>query len=195
MSTGNPQGKGRVAILEQWQAAKPCQPERKSAQRIGEDLLVSMLVLSARFSFKPVVGQSYYLYFQPEHQASSGHWVLSLIEPQCAGDRLGEFYARTRLRADMTWQLEGKNPTPPSLALQEVLQDFIANMGQHFGGKHTLLEQLPFFVETLPFYQRLAASALAKSIAHSATPALLTSHNGSQDLFSPLALPGLTGVE
>jgi len=54
------------------------------------------LIFEAKFSFEPIIGETYHLY-----QRKNGETFLSLIEPsQCRFDGLGSFY----LNADQTWE-------------------------------------------------------------------------------------------
>ena len=54
------------------------------------------LIYSAKFSFEPIVGQTYHLY-----QAKAGHVFLSLISPEeCSWEYKGTFV----LNSDKVWQ-------------------------------------------------------------------------------------------
>jgi hypothetical protein len=97
----NPQGKGLVPLLRDWQTVQPAFCGQRSAVDFLRDYCVSSLVLAAQFRFKPVVGVPYFLY------CGQQGWMLSLVGPDEWGQRLpGEYLARCRLRADMTWALE-----------------------------------------------------------------------------------------
>jgi ubiquinone/menaquinone biosynthesis C-methylase UbiE len=52
----NPQGKGNVTVLQDWDALRPRSLERKSANNILTDYCLSALVLAAKFQFRPVQG-------------------------------------------------------------------------------------------------------------------------------------------
>ena len=92
----NPQGKGLVPVLDAWQSLQPAAVAPKSAPRLLGDYMVSLLVLSAEFSFKPVPGKPYYLYWR------EGDWQLSLISPvewglRLPGECLGECQLAPRI--------------------------------------------------------------------------------------------------
>tara|TARA_B100000767_G_scaffold273278_1_gene302968 strand:- start:3438 stop:4046 length:609 start_codon:yes stop_codon:yes gene_type:complete len=163
---GNPQGKGVVPLLAAWDALSPSRIEIKSAEQILSQYFTSLLVLSAEFHFKPVPQQDYYLYWK--NAASGTQWRLSLIEPEKLGDLcLGQFVGRCHLQSDMTWTIQ------PSQLLAEQ-EDVLAAL-QHFAEQFQLANQngqslerlLPFFVDELPFYRRLSATALSSSLSRS----------------------------
>ena len=72
----------------------------KDAGEFLRDYAISSLILTAKFGFKPVVGNTYYLY------TGEKGWTLSLISPNEWGQSSpGEFLASCRLRIDMTWEM------------------------------------------------------------------------------------------
>ena len=75
----NPQGKGLVPVLRDWQLLSPVVQEAKSAPEFLRDYCLSLLVLASDFPFRPVIGRHYYLYF------AAAQWKLSMIAPQMAG--------------------------------------------------------------------------------------------------------------
>jgi hypothetical protein len=158
----NPQGKGLVPVLDAWQSVQPAAVAPKSAPRLLGDYLVSLLVLSAEFSFKPVPGKPYYLYWR------EGGWQLSLISPAEWGLRLpGECLGECQLGFDMTWHLTPQPETVFSAELQRAIEQFTANFGEHLASADALEDTLPFYVRQLPFYRRLLATGLAISLKHS----------------------------
>lgn len=159
----NPQGKGLTPILQQWQQFQPAAIEKKSDSRLFADYFTSLLILSAEFRFKPVVGQQYYLYIK------NGFWKLSLIEPDGWGDiQAGDFLGRCELHADMTWSLLARSDYQSSNSICEGLTLFYQQFVEHLNCDKSLQETLPFYVAQLPFYQRMAAAGLARSIELSA---------------------------
>ncbi len=188
MKQANPQGKGLVPVLDDWAALQPCAPQDKSRQHIFSDYVTSSLVLSAEFNFRPVVGTRYHLYYR--QSANTIRWRLSLIEPErMLDDRLGEYFACVSLNRDMTWSLHSVSDRYDDQVVNRFLQDFAAHCAQF----DTLADSLPVFAEQLPFYRRMAASALAKSLRLSMTRAGLEGLQTRQWLDAPdtdLALPG-----
>jgi Protein of unknown function (DUF2452) len=138
-------------------------------------------VLHARFAFKPVVGKTYFLY------ASEEGWSLSLIAPQEWGQRkVGHFVARCRLRPDMTWEMDASQLEDYSPALTRV-RTFIRGFFATFAKQDSVSMHLPFYCASLPYYQRLLATALASSLQHS----LPTTGDDAQALLAALPAPAL----
>lgn len=70
------------------------------AQEIQKRKELSLLIYHAKLSFKPEIGQTYYLY-----QKQDGSHIISLISPQEWGPSLPyhNFLAKVKLLADHTW--------------------------------------------------------------------------------------------
>lgn len=164
----NPQGKGLTPILNDWQYFRPAQPQQKNAEQLFADYFTSILILSAHFRFKPVINQHYYLYFKHPD------WNLSLIEPERWGENApGVCLGQCQLHPDMTWSL---NPQLESLEhepLQAALALFADQLSEHVQQQQSAKQLLPFFAEHLPYYRRMAASGLARSISTSTNYAAL----------------------
>lgn len=155
----NPQGKGLTPVLSDWQQFSPRDICTKSPQQLLADYFASMLVLSAEFHFKPVVGQSYYLYCR------EGHWQLSLIEPERWTTRNpGDCLGMCVLESDMTWSIERQPGAAIPPALKVALQHFADQLSDYVS-QQTDRELLPFHQASLPYYRRLAASGLARSLS------------------------------
>jgi len=157
----NPQGKGTVTLLQDWDALRPTLPGRKSANAILTDYCLSALVLAAKFRFRPVPGKSYYLYSDEQE------WRLSLIGPREWVDTMpGEFVADCRLQADMTWQLEF-SPLLAGSPAGRRLEDFVRSFTIALACQDSVVDELPFYISDLPYYPRLLATGLAVSLQHS----------------------------
>jgi len=157
----NPQGKGCVPVLQDLAALRSHSPGPKSPGDILRDYCLSALVLAAEFRFRPVPGQSYYLYSDEQE------WKLSLIAPREWGARIpGQFVAKCCLRDDMTWQLDFGRFRADSSAAQR-LQRFIDGFASTISAQHSLLDALPFYASELPYFQRILATGLAGSLQHS----------------------------
>lgn len=186
VSNSNPQGKGLVPVLGDWQQFTPRDIRATTPQRALADYFTSMLVLSAEFHFKPVIGQHYYLYYR------AGRWLLSLIEPRrWHPESAGECLGQCELHSDMTWSIEPLQNTGPALPVQQALQRFAEQLSHHVAAESGQ-QILPFCQASLPYYRRLAASGLARSLAEN--PAFSPEHlqrslNGAQAiaLFLPKA--------
>lgn len=163
---GNPQGKGHIPLLAAHRQLQPYQPKPKDPEAMLEQLFSSMLVLNSHFSFRPVVGNAYYLYLK------NHRWQLSLIEPETT-NRLGEYFGECRLQPDMTWKITQSAMAIDSPTLQNGLLQFADGFQHWLSSDDCFQDKLPFFVERLPFYPRLAAAGLAKSVCLSTPTALL----------------------
>ncbi len=160
MKRANPQGKGLVPALEAWNDTRPAQAtSSRPVQSLLADFCASSLVLAARFEFRPVPGNSYHLY------KCGDTWRLSLIAPQEWGARQpGIHVARCDLRRDMTWSLIGAEGLAESPEVVEALERHMEGFLAAVNTDEPLSDTLPFHVADLPFYPRLLASALARSL-------------------------------
>ena len=157
----NPQGKGCVPVLRDWAVVKPQLPAPKAAGDILRDYCLSALVLAAKFRFRPVLGKTYFLY------SSAREWTLSLIGPGEWGRAIpGEFVAECRLQADLTWQLAFGELRADS-RVRARLQRFVDGFSDSLQCGEKLEDSLPFYISSLPYFQRLLATGLAVSLQHS----------------------------
>jgi hypothetical protein len=157
----NPQGKGNVPMLADWDALRPQLPARKSPTNILRDYCLSALVLAAQFSFRPVLGKTYYLYHDQRQ------WKLSLVAPTEWGEHMpGQFVAACELQTDMTWSLDFAELERDS-ATAEALLRFVDGFTDTLATQHDLVADLPFYSSTLPYYQRMLATGLSVSLSHS----------------------------
>jgi Protein of unknown function (DUF2452) len=157
----NPQGKGLVPVLDDLNGLQLRVAGTKTPTQFLKDYFISSLVLSARFRFRPVVGTIYYLY------AGEPEWLLSLIGPeQWHGPTPGDFIGACELRADMTWHLDAQNLESAATASRDItlfIESFIARITEG----DSVAASLPFYLATLPYHQRMLATALAASLRHS----------------------------
>lgn len=156
---GNPDGKGLVPVMDALNALQPWSVTRKAPDTILRDFCLSTLVLSARFDFRVVPNNIYYLYRAPDG------WRLSLISPSEWGVRLpGPFIAEATLAPDMTWdmQLCPEIGNDPELVdeLSQHLQGFLERIAE----AGTLEDALPTYEAGLPYQQRMMATALSSSL-------------------------------
>jgi hypothetical protein len=158
----NPQGKGVVPLLADWQSTRPARVEAKTPAHLLLDWFASMLVLSAEFSFKPVAGQCYYLYLR------EGNWHLSLISPEEWGERrIGDCLGRCRLRHDMTWQIEADDEPAELSALRAQLATLLEAFLSDLDCDAAAETRLPGYTRNLPYYRRLLATGLGTSLRES----------------------------
>lgn len=159
----NPQGKGLVTVLADWQDSRPQGVARKNPAQLLRDWFASALVLSARFSFRPAPGQTYFLYCR------EGEWSLSLVAPrEWRGAGPGACLGRCELRTDMTWSLEPAADLEEQPQLMEELDKLIEGFTASLGSDVSLGDQLPGYRRDLPYHQRMLATALGASLRGSA---------------------------
>lgn len=155
----NPDGKSANGFLVDWQRTDPRGVTAKSRRQVLAEFFTSMLVLSAKFRYEPAVGVPNYLYYV------DGDWTLSLVGPdEWSGTRRAGFVGTCVLQADMTWTIEpagalGGNPD----AAAAVTRSFDA-FADTLETDLTLEEILPAHVDGMPYFQRLYANALSRSL-------------------------------
>lgn len=153
----NPQGKGGDLLTIHWLPVIKLQ--EKSEQQILSDYATSMLVLSAEFGFKPVKGALYHLYLWKN--------VLRLSLIPFGKCPTGDIYpiAECQLCNDLTWCVQFIPAGSMCHQVTEFLQTYSNKFEDHLDTNKTLTETLPFYEQDLPFYRRLYASGLAKSLS------------------------------
>jgi hypothetical protein len=172
---GNPQGKGAVPVLDALGALQAWQPEVKSPEQILREFCLSTLVLSARFDFRVVPGNTYYLYHRREG------WQLSLISPGEWGDRLpGSWVARCELATDMTWAVELAPEVADNTALLGALEDHLRGFIERINDASSLEAALPTYEQQLPYQQRMMATALSSSLQTSLILSGLSGQSGKR---------------
>ena len=158
-TAGNPEGKGAHGFLDDWCATEPRGVVAKPGRQVLADLFTSMLVLSASFKYRPVPGNSNYLYW------ADGRWSLSLIAPcEWSDKRRAGFAGTCILQSDMTWTIVPSErlveDSPVSSAIRQFFDAFAAMLDTDL----SLEEILPYYNGRLGYYQRLYASALSRSV-------------------------------
>ncbi len=179
----NPQGKGLVPMLADWDSVQPVAAANRSASEFLRAYCLSSLVLAADFRFKPVIGQSYYLY------ATATGWNLSLIAPdEWRNSRADQLLGTCRLQADMTWRVEMAQFDEGS-AVASSARDFVRGFVETLTAQDDIAAYLPVYASELPYYQRMLATAMSKSLRH-AMPA--ECHSMQTLLATDASLAGLT---
>ena len=162
---GNPEGKGLNGFLLDVYRSEPRGVVAKPRRQVLAELFTSMLVLSSRFKYRPAVGTRNYLYW------TDGDWSLSLIAPeQWSVERQAGFVGTCILQRDMTWTIEpseqlGESGSAIAIAVGRFFDGFAAMLDTDL----TLEEVLPYHVRELPYYQRLHAYALSRSVTAAMT--------------------------
>lgn len=158
-AAGNPEGKGVQGFLDDWRATEPRGVVAKPQRQVLAEMFTSLLVLSASFKYQPVRGALNYLYW------IDGRWSLSLIAPhEWSEKRRAGFAGTCVLQPDMTWTIEPSE----QLATQERLADAVGRFFDAFAETLdtdlTLEDILPFYVRRMPYWQRMHANALSRSV-------------------------------
>jgi hypothetical protein len=156
----NPQGKGLTPVLESLVASRTqLSVPPKAVAQVSSELFTSLFVLHSEFHFKPVPGQRYCLYRKNEG------FRLSLIAPTEWGDgRFGQYIGECVLQPDLTWTLRFDAHAAQDRQLLALIESKRRAFEQRLVAAETLDSALPVFDPSLPFYQRVFASALAHSL-------------------------------
>ena len=133
----------------------------KPQRQILSEFFTSMLVLSASFKYKPVVDVPNYLYWL------NNEWSLSLISPdEWNNDRRDGFAGTCVLRRDMTWTIDPSDNLAEENPVSDAIRRFYEAFAETLDTELTLEDVLPFYVKGMPYYQRLYASAMSRSLRH-----------------------------
>ena len=163
-SDGNPEGKGVSGFLLDWYRSQPRNIVAKPRQQVLAELFTSMLALSATFKYRPVAERSNYLYW------IDGQWSLSLIAPEeWSDERRAGFVGEFVLQRDMTWTITPSVSLIARKSVSDALRRFYDAFVDTFDTDRSFEEILPFHVQSMPYYQRLYASALSRSMRTTVT--------------------------
>jgi hypothetical protein len=156
---GNPDGKGANGFMLDWYQTEPRGVVAKPQHQVLAEFFTSMLVLSAKFKYKPAIGVANFLYWVNDE------WSLSLIAPgEWSDERRAGFAGKCELQRDMTWTIAPSELLGEENAVSDAAGRFYDAFAESLDTDRTLEEILPFYVGTLRYYQRLHASALSRSI-------------------------------
>jgi hypothetical protein len=161
---GNPEGKGVSGLLLDWHQSEPRGVVAKPRRQLLAEFFTSMLVLSAAFKFRPVVGTANYLYWL------NGEWSLSLIAPEeWSDERRAGFVGTCVLQHDMTWTIDPSDLLAENNSVSDAMTRFYNAFAETLDTDLTLEEIMPFYVDRIPYYQRLYANALSRSMRAAVT--------------------------
>jgi hypothetical protein len=161
---GNPEGKGLNGFLLDWYKTEPRGVVARSQRQVLAEFFTSMLVLSAKFKYEPVIGSPNYLYW------IKGEWSLSLIGPhEWSDERRAGFAGTCVLQRDMTWTIEPSKLLSEKNPVSDAVGRSYDAFNEMLGTDLTLEEILPFYVGSMHYYPRLLASALARSVRGAVT--------------------------
>jgi len=161
---GNPDGKGANGFMLDWYRSEPRGVVAKPQNQVLAEFFTSMLVLSAKFKYKPVIGVENYLYWIDDG------WSLSLIAPaEWSDERRAGFACACVLQRDMTWTITPSDLLGDDNPVSDAIGRFYDAFAETLDTDRTLEEILPFYVGRLSYYPRLYASALSRSIRSAVT--------------------------
>lgn len=163
-ATGNPEGKGLNGFLLDWYRTEPRGVVVKPQRQVLAEFFTSMLILSANFKYKPAVDVPNYLYHV------DGEWRLSLIAPQQWSERHRQgFVGSCVLHRDMTWTIEPSQLVGEENGVTDAIARFYDAFADTLDSDLTLEDILPFYVRRMPYWQRLHASAMSRSLRATVT--------------------------
>jgi hypothetical protein len=163
-SDGNVDGKGANSFMLDWYQSEPRGVVAKPQHQVLAEFFTSMLVLSAKFKYKPAIGVANYLYWL------NGEWTLSLIAPEEWSDEKRTAFAGVCvLQYDMTWTIAPSDLLGEDNPVSDAVGRFYDAFAETLDTDRTLEEILPFYVGAMPYYQRLFANALSRSIRGTVT--------------------------
>lgn len=159
----NPQGKGVVPVLQHLTGVNHAVTiSPKNIDQISNELFTSLFILESDFSFKPIVGKSYWLY------RKENRFRLSLISPQeWNGSAFGQFIGECVLHEDITWSLNLDEEAGMDQNLLEQIEVKRRKFQEELEKAEQVETVLPVFKESLSFYQRVLAYALSRSLSAS----------------------------
>ena len=161
---GNPDGKSSNQFMMDWYKTEPRGVVAKPQQQVLAEFFTSMLVLSAEFKYEPTIGVANYLYFVRDR------WQLSLISPEEWNEERREgFIGTCVLQPDMTWTIEPAKHLKDNERLAHAIGRFWHAFDETLDTEQTLEDILPFYVRHMPYYQRLHAAGLGRSIRAAVT--------------------------
>ena len=113
---------------------------------------------------KPAVDVENYLYFV------DGEWLLSLIAPEQWSERHKHGFVGTCvLHRDMTWTIEPSERVGEQNTVTDAIAGFYDAFAETLDSDLTLEDILPFYVRRMPYWQRLHASAMSRSLRGTVT--------------------------
>ncbi len=163
----NPQGKAALPLLndlQRWRNAPGSSStgSQRTPRGVLADYLSALLVLSADFKFRPVLGRHYHLYFRNQQ------WQLSLVAPwEWRPSRNDSYIAACQLRPDASWNISPAGGLEHRHDLLDALSDFEQQFRNRVTAAETLSADLPHYEAQLPYYQRVLASGLASTLQRS----------------------------
>ena len=171
----NPQGKASLPLLNELQAWRSAEAPVRDVRGLLADYLRGLLVLSADFSFRPAPGRDCYLYCR------EGRWTLSLIAPgEWRPHRYAWYVAQCELRRDATWDVRPAADLEERTEAVDALAAVVRGFQRRLQTSALVADSLPHYEAGLPYYRRVLASGLARSLQGSLRQLGLEAADGQQ---------------
>lgn len=156
----NPQGKGLSTVLDALtnSQAKASLPP-KNIDQISSELFTSLFVLNTNFEFRPVAGNSYWLYY-----TKNKFKLYSTAPNEWACGQPGIFVGECTLQNDVTWTVYLDDQIKSQEWFITHIETQKAQLQNTFEDSITLEEAMPYYVKQMSYYSRLLTYGLSTSL-------------------------------
>ena len=156
----NPQGKGLSTVLDalidsQVKASLP----PKDIDQVSSELFTSLFVLNTNFEFRPVAGNSYWLY-----HTNDIFKLFSTSPSAWACGQPGIFIGECVLQNDVTWTIQINEEVSQQEWFIRYMEKQKNYLQKSLGDSNTLEEAMPYYVKKMSYYSRLLAYGLGTSL-------------------------------
>lgn len=159
-SNPNPQGKGLVPLLQGLaQARQPLPVLPKQIEQIELELFTSLFVLQGELKFRPVPGQSYWMY-----RTISGYRLLMIGPDEWHKPYPGRCIGECILQADGTWTLRLQAELASDTDFQREVEARRQKLHAALTSAARVEDVLPVHESSLGYQGRVLAFLLGKSL-------------------------------
>jgi len=156
----NPQGKGLSTVLDALvdnQAKSSLSP--KNIDQVSSELFTSLFVLNTNFEFRPVVGNSYWLY-----HTRNKFKLFSTAPNDWACGQPGIFIGECILQNDITWTIQLNQEISQQEWFISYMEEQKNKLQESLENSSSLEEAMPYYVKQMSYYSRLLAYGLGTSL-------------------------------
>ncbi len=156
----NPQGKGLSTVLDSLvdSQVKTSLPP-KNIDQVSSELFTSLFVLNTNFEFRPVAGNSYWLYHTRDKFK-----LFSTAQNAWACGQPGIFIGECVLQNDVTWTIQLDQEVSQQEWFIRHMDEQIIFLQESLENSISLEEAMPFYVKKMSYYSRLLAYGLGTSL-------------------------------
>ena len=156
----NPQGKGLSTVLDALvdSQVKTSLPP-KNIDQVSSELFTSLFVLNTNFEFRPVVGNSYWLY-----HTSNKFKLFSTAPHDWACGQPGIFIGECVLRYDITWTIQLNQEISQQEWFISYMEEQKNHLQKSLENSASLEEAMPYYIKQMSYYSRLLAYGLGTSL-------------------------------